>query len=107
MKQIAYLRSELSDKDLLLLIRWMSNEHVYRFLNEHQQITSQLKNIYDSRLPVLTPLFNRNGRFFLICTADDHSIGFLRMENTPGNAVELVIAIGEESLWGKGMDMHA
>lgn len=31
MKQIAYLRSELSDKDLLLLIRWMSNEHVYAF----------------------------------------------------------------------------
>ena len=29
----------------LLLIRWMSNEHVYQSLNEHQQITAQLKNI--------------------------------------------------------------
>ena len=102
MGQIAYLRSELREEDLLLLIRWMSNEHVYRFLNEHQQITSQLKQIYDSRLPVLTPLFNRNGRFFLICTGGGQPIGFLRMQNAPGYAAELVVAIGVESMWGQG-----
>lgn len=50
MSQLAYLRTELCEEDLLRLIRWMSNEHVYRFLNEHQQITAQLKQIYDARL---------------------------------------------------------
>lgn len=102
MTQLALLRTELSETDLQLLIRWMSNEHVYRFLNEHQQITAQLKDIYDARLPVITPLFNRNGRFFIICTGGGQAIGFLRMEYAPDNAVELVIAIGEESMWGQG-----
>lgn len=63
------LRDELRTEDLLLMIEWMSNEHVYRYLNEHQQITEQLKQVYDARLLILTPLFNRNGRFFMICTA--------------------------------------
>lgn len=102
MSQLAYLRMDLSEKDLLLLIRWMSNEHVYRFLNEHQQIASQLKMIYDARLPVFTPLFNRNGRFYIICTGGGQAIGFLRMQYAPDNAVELVIAIGEEAMWGHG-----
>ena len=38
MAQRVVLRMDLNENDLLLLIRWMSNEHVYRFLNEHQQI---------------------------------------------------------------------
>ena len=45
MSKLVALRSELNEHDLKLLIRWMSNEHIYRFLNEHQQITSQLKQI--------------------------------------------------------------
>lgn len=80
----------------------MSNEHVYRYLNEHQQLTAQLKNIYDSRLPVFTPLFNRNGRFYMTCADDVRAIGSLRMKYAPGNAVEMVVAIGEEEMWGQG-----
>ena len=102
MSKLVALRSELNENDLKLLIRWMSNEHIYRFLNEHQQITSQLKQIYDARLPVFTPLFNRNGRFFMICTGGGQAIGFLRMQYAPNNAAELVVAIGEENMWGKG-----
>ena len=96
------LRDELRTEDLLLMIEWMSNEHVYRYLNEHQQITEQLKQVYDARLPILTPLFNRNGRFFMICTAQGETIGFLRMAYRAGDAVELVITIGEEDRWGMG-----
>ena len=102
MTQKVMPRTDLNENDLLLLIRLMSKERVYRFLNEHQQITAQLKNIYDSRLPVFTPLFNRNGRFFMICTGDGRAIGFLRMKYAPENAIELVVAIGEEEMWGQG-----
>lgn len=102
MSQLAYLRTELCKEDLLRLIRWMSNEHVYRFLNEHQQIAAQLKQIYDARLPVFTPLFNRNGRFAMICTGGGQAIGFLRMQYAADNAAEMVIAIGEEAMWGRG-----
>ena len=102
MSQRISLRTELRTEDLLLMIKWMSNEHVYRYLNEHQQITTQLKQVYDARLPVFTPLFNRNGRFFMICTGADQAIGFLRLAYCPDNTVELVIAIGEERMWGQG-----
>ena len=102
MAQRVVLRMDLNENNLLLLIRWMSNEHVYQFLNEHQQITAHLKNIYDSRLPVFTPLFNRTGRFYMICAEDGRAIGFLRMKYAPDNAVELVVAIGEEEMWGQG-----
>ena len=78
------------------------NEHVYRYLNEHQQIAAQLRQVYDARLPVFTPLFNQNGRFFMICTGGNQGIGFLRLANCPNNTAELVIAIGEESMWGRG-----
>lgn len=102
MPQHVTLRTELREEDLLLMIRWMSNEHVSRFLNEHQSITSQLKQVYDARLPVFAPLFNRGGRFFMLCTGREQPIGFLRMADMPGNAAELVIAVGEESMWGQG-----
>lgn len=49
MEQHVILRKELNERDLLLLIRWMSNEHVCQYLNEHQQISAQLKQIYDAR----------------------------------------------------------
>ena len=102
MEQHVILRKDLSEGDLLLLIRWMANEHVYQFLNEHQQISSQLKQIYDARLPVFTPLFNRNGPFYILCTGDNQPIGFLRMAHCPGNGAEVVLAIGEERLWSQG-----
>ena len=102
MEQHVILRKDLSEGDLLLLIRWMANERVYQFLNEHQQISSQLKQVYDARLPVFTPLFNRNGPFYILCTGDNQPIGFLRMAHAPDNAVEMVVAIGEKAMWGQG-----
>lgn len=102
MEQHVILRKDLSEGDLLLPIRRMANEHVYQFLNEHQQISSQLKQIYDARLPVFTPLFNRNGPFYILCTGDNQPSGFLRMAHAPDNAVEMVVAIGEEAMWGQG-----
>lgn len=102
MEQHVILRKDLSEGDLLLPIRWMANGHVYQFLNEHQQISSQLKQIYDARLPVFIPLFNRNGPFYIICTGDNQPSGFLRMAHAPDNAVEMVVAIGEKAMWGQG-----
>ena len=96
------LRAELQAEDLLLLMRWMANDHVYRYLNEHQQIAAQLKQVYDARLPLLTPLFNQNGPFRMICDEGGAPIGFLRMAHAPDNAVEMVVAIGEKAMWGQG-----
>lgn len=96
------LRTELMQEDLSKMILWTSNDRVCRYLNEHRRITAHLKQVYDSRLPVFTPLFNQNGRFYMLCADGDQAIGFLRMAHAPGNAAEIVIAIGDESMWGQG-----
>lgn len=97
------LRTEICPGDLTAMMRWMANPHVYRYMNEHRRITERLRQVYDARLPVLTPLFNQGGRFLMICGRDERPVGFLRMAYCPGNEVEMVIAIGEEQMWGRGI----
>ena len=38
----------------------------------------------------------------MLCTGGEQATGFLRMAYAGENAVELVIAIGEEDMWGRG-----
>ena len=96
------LRTEILPTDLTAMMRWLANPHVSHNLNEHEQITAQLHQIYDARLPVLTPLFNQNGRFWMIDQSFERPVGFLRAVYGAENSVEMVIAIGDEALWGAG-----
>ncbi len=95
------LKNEITQADLAAFERWMNNAAVTRYLNEHRQISAHLRAVREARLPVLMPLFNRDGRFWMIC-ADDAPVGFLRAVYRPDNAAELVVAIGEETMWGRG-----
>ena len=99
------LKSEITPDDLTALERWMNSAAVTRYLNEHRQISAHLRAVREARLPVLTPLFNRDGRFWMIC-AEGAPVGFLRAAYRPDNAVELVVAIGEERMWGRGLGRH-
>lgn len=101
------LRTEILPTDLTAMMRWLANPHVSHNLNEHEQITAQLHQIYDARLPVLTPLFNQNGRFWMIDQSFERSVGFLRAVYGAENSVEMVIAIGDEALWGQGLGKKA
>ena len=101
------LRTEILPTDLTAMMRWLANPHVSHNLNEHEQITAQLHQIYDARLPVLTPLFNQNGRFWMIDRDFERSVGFLRAVYGAENSVEMVIAIGDEALWGQGLGKKA
>ena len=101
------LRTEILPTDLTAMMRWLANPHVSHNLNEHEQITAQLHQIYDARLPVLTPLFNQNGRFWMIDQSFERPVGFLRAVYGAENSVEMVIAIGDEALWGQGLGKKA
>lgn len=49
------LRTEILPADWPAMMRWLANQHVSHNLNEHEQITAQLRYLYNARLPVLTP----------------------------------------------------
>ena len=55
--------------------------------------------IHRTSLPVLTPLFNRNGRFFMVYGKHNVPIGFVRL--VKDSDYEIVIVIGDRKKWGR------
>lgn len=100
------LRTELVENDLTLLREWMTDPEVCRYLNEEKNISPQLNALAGLYLPVLTPLFNQNGRFFMVC-APEETIGFIRLATRSGAEHELVIVIGDRRRWGHGYGKSA
>ena len=53
--------------------------------------------------PLLALRFNQEGRFFLVCEKDGEAIGFVKLRPLQSRSThEIVYAIGEEGLWGRG-----
>ncbi|MPM71215.1 hypothetical protein SDC9_118178 [bioreactor metagenome] len=92
------------------LIGWLENPAVMRYLNEEQGISSRLRKVAERTDPVfLACQLNRQGRFFFVCR-EGHSepIGFVRLaELKKHDAYELVVAIGQQTLWGRGYGTQA
>ena len=99
-----FLRAEIEMNDIELLIRWMKNPNVTRYLNEDPNVVYSLRRLSQSvPEPMLTYHFNRTERFFLVCRGEGEAIGFVKLRKTRENdAYEIVYAIGEEELWGRG-----
>lgn len=58
------LRQEVFRDDALMIIDWLNDFEITRYLNEDSQICTHIKNIIEnSNNPVLTPIFNQNGSF--------------------------------------------
>ena len=99
-----FLRSEVRRNDVNNLIYWLKNPAVTRFLNEERDISASLEALADRvPEPMLGYHLNRFGRFLLICTPEDGSIGFVKLSaNRTSGSWEVVYAIGDDMLWGRG-----
>ena len=76
-----FLRAEITPQDVQLLIRWMENPDVTRYLNEQTNITHSLRRLLSEvPAPMLTFQFNRAGRFFLVCRPGGDAIGFVKLQ---------------------------
>lgn len=104
-----FLRADITVNDAYSLIEWMKNEKVVRYLNESPKVTESIRSVINrSCSPYLTMYFNSNGRFFMIDTEDKKPIGFIKLvETSMKNAYEIVIAIGEDKIWGQGFGRDA
>ena len=99
------LRREITPGDVERMMDWMGNPNVTRYLNEDKHVTGQLSQLLSTVPgPMLTYHFNRDCRFFLICPDDNDSVGFVKLKALAApRTYEIVFAVGEEALWGRGL----
>jgi len=104
-----FLRSQVTRYDVKKLAYWMQNPDVTRFLNEHAAISRALVTLAETTPePLLTARLNAAGRFYIVSLRSDEPIGFVSLKPTREEGTrEIVLAIGEESLWGHGCGAHA
>lgn len=100
------LSQEVYVSDAEKICTWLSDDEITSYLNEDVNARRNLINVINRvNMPVLTHLFNNNCRFFTIKNLYG-TIGFLRLV-PKGEFVEIVIAVGEKELWGKGIGHNA
>lgn len=97
------LNQEVTRNDAIVIMNWMENHEVTKYLNEVSNISTEIKQVIDRvNMSIMTHLFNRDGSFFLIHEDDQHPIGFLKLIRRTSEA-EMVIVIGDQKKWGLGL----
>lgn len=97
------LKQEVTRYDAMVIMNWMENKEITRYLNETNNIAHEIRHTIDRvNMVILTHLFNKDGSFFLIHVGDDNPLGFLKLVRKDKDA-EMVIVIGEPKLWGQGI----
>ena len=100
-KPFVSLRPEITRTHALILMDWLEDERVTRYLNEASSVSRFIEQAIDrTQLPILTHLFNQGGRFFIAQDRDDRPVGFVRLIKT-GRDCEIVLAIGDHDNWGR------
>ena len=100
------LRQEVFESDAWEIVKWLKDHEVVKYLNEVQNVSNVIEQtIYRVNIPVLTHLFNRNGKFFMI-TKREQPIGYMKLV-PKGNVTEMVVVIGDKKNWGKGYGRNA
>ncbi len=98
-----FLRPDVTREYASALISWLRDAEVTQYLNEHPDIADEtLQAVNRCGLPELTHLFNRNGRFYIVCRGDGAPAGFARLSQR-ADETEIVVAIGDKNNWGKRM----
>lgn len=97
------LRLEITEEDAVNIIRWLDDKEVNKYLNEDtKELTSLAQLIENKQTDMLTYRLNQDGRFFMIDSDEDYSLGFINLFTIkPHKEYEVVIVIGDPSNWGK------
>ncbi len=102
-----FLCSEITRENALTLIHWLEDDEVRRFLSDSHNVTDSIAQVLDRvNLPVLTQLFNRDGRLYIAYDKQDVPVGFVRLV-IKSTETEMVIVIGDRNNWGKRLGSGA
>lgn len=98
---------EITRADALTLVDWLEDECVTRHLSDSRDVARFVEQMVRRvQLPVLTPLFNQGGRFFMALDRHDVPVGFVRLVRT-GTDCEIVLVIGDRAQWGRSLGTAA
>lgn len=100
-KPFVSLRPEITRTHALILMEWLEDERVTRYLSDSGSVSRFIAQAIDrTQLPILTHLFNQGGRFFMVYDRNDVPVGFVRLVKT-GADCEIVLVIGDHDTWGR------
>lgn len=103
-----FLCENISARDARRVADWLEDPVVSRFLNEEKDTASALRRLAQENEFLLTYHLNQKGPFYLVRHNQDMPVGFIRLQpNESETEHEVVIAIGERSLWGNGIGSDA
>jgi regulator of nucleoside diphosphate kinase len=102
-----YLCPEVTRENAMQIIRWLSDEEVRKYLSDTQDAAVNIRQAVDRvNLPVVTHLFSRDGRFYMIHDKKGTPVGFVRLKVCASDT-EMVIVIGDRDNWGKRIGTSA
>ncbi|AZE73220.1 hypothetical protein C4K00_2992 [Pseudomonas synxantha] len=102
-KPFISLCPEITRAHALTLMNWLEDERVTCYLSDSRHVSRSIEQAVDrTQLPILTHLFNRDGRFFMAYDRHDAPVGFVRLVKTDSNC-EIVLVIGDSDKWGRNL----
>jgi regulator of nucleoside diphosphate kinase len=98
---------EITRDNAYELIRWLEDKEVRRYLSDSDDVSAGIARVLDRvHLPVLTHIFNQDGRFFIACDKHNVPVGFVRLVIKSAET-EMVVVIGDRSNWGRRLGASA
>lgn len=102
-KPFISLCPEITRAHALKLMDWLEDESVTCYLSDSRHTSRFIGQAIDQApLPILTHLFNRDGRFFMANDRHDAPVGFVRLIKSGANC-EMVLVIGDRNKWGRNL----
>jgi regulator of nucleoside diphosphate kinase len=102
-----FLCSEITRENAFTLIKWLKDDEVTRYLSDSDNVSDDIQAVLDRvNLPILTHIFNQNGRFYMVYNKQKKPVGFVRLI-IEKSETEIVIVIGDRGNWGKKLGVSA
>ena len=96
------LRADINENDAECLFNWLNDPDTTQFLADGKNSINDLHRLINNVPKYLWRMhLSRNGWFYMI-DRGDKSIGFIRLSEINPVTYEVVIALGEKNIWGKG-----
>ncbi|MEL7610402.1 MAG: GNAT family N-acetyltransferase [Bacillota bacterium] len=102
-----FLCPEITRENALTLIHWLEDDEVRKYLSDTHNVSANISQVLDRvNLPILTHLFNKGCRFYMVYDKHNAPVGFVRLVLN-GDETEMVIVIGDQNNWGKRLGTGA